>query len=694
MSADNPVIERPALGRVEVVETGEGDKVNTAFAVVDASDLIVSNLGDGSINPDFPQELQPRDRTSLNSKMQVLNIAKTLNPAALAGNKFSGKGSPIIGPDNVVESGNGRTLGILRAYGSGMADDYRAWLVANARDFGIEPDAVDQMRQPVLVRVRTDDIDRVKFAIDSNKDVKSAVPDKAMMEAAGESIFAEATDVDDLMQMVKFVGYSDNTNLGILISRWLAQLVNGQMTQSQYKAKVNKVIPEGTPLRENIAAGSDTSFNYGISEGPLVFSSRGAAIAQNIVLNGSVGNIKALGEAWKAGGDDKKATAIQLKAIYQQAAQWSGETKPHYTFFEFWKTVTDGVLTREAFEDAIALVDGTTRRMRSQDEYIAAHGDATAQGVALLKAREAKTQSSIALQVGARKLREQFTKDRATNLHAQLYRATDEQYQAYLDRLETAIAHGRMGHHSAKVEGVANIARQFSAEGKASIRRVIEAACTPLQNQVYWASTNIIENQPAAPDLINMLYYGIDIHPRVKEACDQKWGVGQLEAVIKFSLRLAGGKISTLKSIIPAPRGERSYAQRSGQRIALDSNSGPEVLAHEIGHHFEFSNPNLLGMALEYLRSRMGSKRLRTLKSLCPGYNYKRDEKAIEDKLSEPYIGKVYGGDIAYASSTEVFSMGFQYLWDQESGAQSIMNNDGLLEFVIGAIKGVHSGKY
>ncbi|MEB2478216.1 hypothetical protein QMM96_22560 [Citrobacter freundii] len=693
MSTANPVIEKPGLGRVSVVETGEGDKVTTQFTVVDAPDLVVSNMGDGAINPDYPQELQPRDRTSLSSKMQVLNISKDLQPENLADNPFSGKGAPIIGPDNVVESGNGRTLGIVRAYGSGQADHYRDWIIKNAKDYGLDPEVVASMRAPVLVRVRTDDIDRVQFAIDSNKDVKSAVPDKAMLEGADEkNYFAEATNMDELINMVKFRGYDDVVFLGKAVSSWLAKLVKGELTRAAYLSKINSMIPSGSTLREGISEGRSPEFFYGLSEGPLVFSARNAAIGEHIILGGEVGNILSLAQQWAKGGDDKKAIAVQLKAIYSQAAQWSNEQKPNLYFFQFWAAATAGLLTREVFEDVLALVNGTARKLRGE-EFQAAHDDATAEGVALLNTRESKQKSSLMLQTGAAKLMRELADDRS-NLHQNLYRATDEQYLEYIKRVGEALIHGRMGHHSAKVEGISNIARQFSAQGKQAIRRTIEIACTPLQNRIYSATSDIIDKQPAAPDVIDSLFHGITIHPSVKANCDAKWGEGILEAVIKFSLRLAGGKISTLTNIIPARSGERSSASKFEKCIRMASNSAPDVLAHEIGHHFEFSNDNLPGLAQEYLRSRMSSKRLRTLKSLCPGYNYKRDEKAIEDKLSEPYIGKVYGGDLSYATSTEVYSMAFQYMWDQESGAQSVMNNDGLLEFVMGVIKGVHSGKY
>lgn len=74
-------LKQTKLGRSSFVVTSKGDEVKTAFKVVDARDLIISNNLDGTINQSFPAELQPRDRTRLSSKLQVNNIASNLRPA-------------------------------------------------------------------------------------------------------------------------------------------------------------------------------------------------------------------------------------------------------------------------------------------------------------------------------------------------------------------------------------------------------------------------------------------------------------------------------------------------------------------------------------------------------------------------------------------------------------------------------------
>ncbi|EJL6750999.1 hypothetical protein ACSVUS_003890 [Vibrio alginolyticus] len=77
---------------------------------------------------------------------------------------LSSHGAPIVGADNVVESGNGRTIAIIKAYREGKADKYRQFLIDNAERFDLSSDKVESMREPVLVRERVTKVNRAKFA--------------------------------------------------------------------------------------------------------------------------------------------------------------------------------------------------------------------------------------------------------------------------------------------------------------------------------------------------------------------------------------------------------------------------------------------------------------------------------------------------------------------------------------------------
>lgn len=143
-------IEIPAerLGDESEVTTARGQRVNTQFAVVDAAEITTS------ANPAYLQALQPRDRaTRSSSEAQIAQIAGNLDPAQLGDSRLASTGAPIIGPDGMVESGNGRTAAIERAYQTNPqgAQAYRDMVEAKGFD-------TSGMERPVLVRRRTTDM--------------------------------------------------------------------------------------------------------------------------------------------------------------------------------------------------------------------------------------------------------------------------------------------------------------------------------------------------------------------------------------------------------------------------------------------------------------------------------------------------------------------------------------------------------
>lgn len=162
-------------GRTNPVKTAKGTKIGTQFAVVEVEKLITSHDSAGNENPAFPQELQPRDRGRDASRAWVSKVANSLDPDSLGRTSRADSGAPIVGRDGIVESGNGRTMAIRMAYDQGTADEYREFLISDADYFGIDPDQVERMKRPVLVRVRTTEIDRRVFTVEANQDDKLAL---------------------------------------------------------------------------------------------------------------------------------------------------------------------------------------------------------------------------------------------------------------------------------------------------------------------------------------------------------------------------------------------------------------------------------------------------------------------------------------------------------------------------------------
>ena len=138
----------------------DGSSYDMTYEVKSLDELIASNDLTYGVNPLYPSELQPRDRTREASRQQIERMAEDLRPELLGESPKLSDGAPIIGVDNVVESGNGRTLAIAKAYESGKAEEYRAFLEQYAAERGID---IAGINNPVLVRTRLTDTDRTQF---------------------------------------------------------------------------------------------------------------------------------------------------------------------------------------------------------------------------------------------------------------------------------------------------------------------------------------------------------------------------------------------------------------------------------------------------------------------------------------------------------------------------------------------------
>ena len=227
-------------GRVSYVATVKGASVRTAFKLIEANALVASNGLDGKPNAAYPQELQPRDRTRVASIMQITKLSRSLQPARLADSGLSSQGAPIIGPDKVVESGNGRSMAIIKAYAEGNASEYRQYLEDNAELYGFTTSQVKHMSAPVLVRVRLDEVDRAQFAKDSNvSDMQALSPteqariDAEAMDEGVMALFSPDASGD-------FLAASNRP----FVSAFLAKLTSEQAA--------GLLTPDGRPTRQVI----------------------------------------------------------------------------------------------------------------------------------------------------------------------------------------------------------------------------------------------------------------------------------------------------------------------------------------------------------------------------------------------------------------------------------------------------------
>ena len=155
----------PTTGGGQSTIRANGREHGVTFEVREAASLTPATEA-GTAN-------QARNRASnAQSAAQVANIAANLDPVTLTADTHEmDTGMPTLARDGqTIIAGNGRTMAVQQAYAQHpeRAQAYRQHLIDNAAAYGLDPAAIAQMQNPVLVRRFTDDVDVQQMATASN----------------------------------------------------------------------------------------------------------------------------------------------------------------------------------------------------------------------------------------------------------------------------------------------------------------------------------------------------------------------------------------------------------------------------------------------------------------------------------------------------------------------------------------------
>jgi hypothetical protein len=124
-------------------------------ALIEASQLQPSHIN-GRRNPfHFIDEAQPKERNDDASVMSARRIAANIRPEEITSSVTAYTGAPTVNTRGEVIQGNNRSAA-LREMWAGQPEQaakYKQYLAAHAADFGLAPEDVEAMQQPVLVNM-------------------------------------------------------------------------------------------------------------------------------------------------------------------------------------------------------------------------------------------------------------------------------------------------------------------------------------------------------------------------------------------------------------------------------------------------------------------------------------------------------------------------------------------------------------
>lgn len=143
-------------GDEHTTKFSQNDKPTTRFAVVSAKKMQPSHIR-GQRNPTFfNDEGQPKNRTDQVSVAREEEIAKNIDPEEITVGVTAYQGAPTINSRGEVIQGNNRAAALREMYsgGYGMSvKKYKQFLKDNAKMFGLTPEGIDRIEDPVLVNV-------------------------------------------------------------------------------------------------------------------------------------------------------------------------------------------------------------------------------------------------------------------------------------------------------------------------------------------------------------------------------------------------------------------------------------------------------------------------------------------------------------------------------------------------------------
>lgn len=159
-------------GRGTVVESGELYSDPARYEVWEQEDVIPSHDATKNFMPNkdkYPAIAQERlyDRDK-GEQEKILAAVIRFNPEQIISDTTGAtQGPPIVTKDGYVLGGNSRTMMVNVLYDKGKAQPYKDTLIAKARSFGLDPEAIRKMKQPMLVRVLDGTFDDNAMAVKS-----------------------------------------------------------------------------------------------------------------------------------------------------------------------------------------------------------------------------------------------------------------------------------------------------------------------------------------------------------------------------------------------------------------------------------------------------------------------------------------------------------------------------------------------
>lgn len=244
--------------RQEPVQGVVGNEVDVKFsqkdlpkgrvAVIEASQLQPSHV-QGQRNPMFfIEEAQPKNRAEAVSMFAAKEMAEGIRPKEITGSVTAYTGAPTVNTRGEVIQGNNRSDALRYLWQSNLPQQqqtYKQYLIDNAEQFGIDPEAVNAMQNPVLVNMLdVDDAEAIRLGQMTAQDTESGgierIKPKNVAQTLGDNMRTFANMLLSSGEEDVSFGQLVDRN-GTEVMKWMNQVgaISNTQFQSAFDSKSN-----------------------------------------------------------------------------------------------------------------------------------------------------------------------------------------------------------------------------------------------------------------------------------------------------------------------------------------------------------------------------------------------------------------------------------------------------------------------
>lgn len=229
------------VGKEVEVKFSQKDLPKGHLAVIEAPQLQPSHI-QGQRNPMFfIEEAQPKNRAEAVSMFAAKEMAEGIRPQEITGSATAYTGAPTVNTRGEVIQGNNRSDALRYLWENKLPEQqqtYKQYLIDNAEQFGLDPEAVNAMQQPVLVNMLdVDDAEAIRLGQMTAQDTESGgverIKPKNVAQKLGEDMRSFASQLLRSGDEEASFGQLVDRN-GTEVLKWMAQ--KGVITNTQYQS--------------------------------------------------------------------------------------------------------------------------------------------------------------------------------------------------------------------------------------------------------------------------------------------------------------------------------------------------------------------------------------------------------------------------------------------------------------------------